>query len=203
MGLSSHLVMLGPARCAGCGERSGWLCQACAERASPAPSPFQLSGITVAIAPWRYEGAARSLILALKLNAARAAAGPLIAAITASCRRAGVTADVVTWVPARREDATRRGFDHAEVLARGVAAGLGLPVARLLTRRGVQPDQTTLSRRQRLANLEGAFSATTPISSRVLLVDDLVTTGATAVACAGALRVAGAADVELAVASRA
>lgn len=161
-----------------------------------------MGGIALAVAPWRYEGAPRSLILALKLRGARAAADPLVAAMTASCRRAGVTAECVTWVPARRQDAMRRGFDHAEVLAHGVADGLGLPASRLLIRRGTQPDQTMLTRGQRLANLDGAFCATRSLCGRVLLVDDLVTTGATAVACAGALGVAGAARLELAVACR-
>lgn len=162
-----------------------------------------LPGIATAVAPWGYGGAPRSLILALKLRGARAAAGPLVGAMAAVCRDAGLAALRVTWVPARRKDARRRGFDHAEVLARGVAGALGLPVARLLIRRGVQADQAGLGRAARLANLEGAFEALGSIRGPVLLVDDLVTTGATATACARALGTAGATTVELATACRA
>lgn len=203
MSLASHLVMLGPARCAGCGARAGWLCGACRDAATPAPSPVRLDGIELSLAPWRYEGAPRSLILALKLRGRRGAAEPLSAAIARSCRTADLRATSVTWVPARGRDARRRGFDHAEVLARGVAAALGLPVGPHLTRRGIQADQAGLDRPARLANLAGAFVPRTGVDGPVLLVDDLVTTGATAVACAAALAAAGASDVELATACRA
>lgn len=162
-----------------------------------------MPGVDLAVAPWSYRGAPRSLVLALKLRGMRTAAGPLAAAMADECRRAGVTARSVTWVPARRADRRRRGFDHAEVLARSVAAGLGLPAISALARRGDQADQAGLDRRARAANVGGAFVASTRLEGPVLLVDDLVTTGATATACAGPLRSAGASAVELAAACRA
>ncbi len=149
------------------------------------------------MAPWLYEGGPRSLVLALKLRSARTAAAPLVEAMTTAAYRARIDADVVTWVPARTRDIHRRGFDHAEVLARGVAERLGLPRDRLLQRRGVQRDQAGLDRLQRLSNLAGAFHTPGAVGDRVLLVDDLVTTGATAASCAGALSGAGAATITL------
>jgi predicted amidophosphoribosyltransferase len=93
----------------------------------------------------------------------------------------------------------RRGFDHAELLAAELSAGLGLPCRRLLDRRGIPLDQAALSASERRANLAGAFQA--DLSPReVVLVDDVVTTGATAEACARALRAAGARTVHLLVA---
>ncbi len=159
-----------------------------------------MDGIRRAVAAWSYEGAPRSLVLALKVRGARSAAEPLADAMAGACRRGGVDARWITWVPARRDDARRRGFDHAEVLARGVAERLGLPAIPLLVRRGRQADQAGLSRLERLANLAGAFHATATPKGGVLLVDDLLTTGATARACAGALSSAGADVVDLAVA---
>lgn len=88
-----------------------------------------------------------------------------------------------------------RGFDHAEVIARRVASRLGLPLVGLLQRTATRPDQTTLSGLERRNNLIGAFRAG-PCPRAVVLVDDLVTTGATASACAQALRSAGAVWVE-------
>lgn len=157
----------------------------------------------MAVVPWRYEGPPRSLLLALKLRGIRAAGRPLVEEMARACRAAGLTASCVTWVPARPKDARRRGFDHAELLARGVAGALGLPPASLLGRRGVQADQAGLSRAARLANLTDAFTACGRVDGPVLLVDDLVTTGATAAACARALRATGATRIELTTACRA
>ncbi|MDQ3951611.1 MAG: ComF family protein, partial [Actinomycetota bacterium] len=115
--------------------------------------------------------------------------------VCASAWRDGVAGDVVTWVPGNRPEARQRGFDHAEAIARGVAARLGLPAARLLTVRAAKPDQTSLSAAQRREGPKGAFLARA-VHGRVVLVDDVMTTGATICTCAGALLGAGAARVE-------
>jgi predicted amidophosphoribosyltransferase len=156
----------------------------------------------VAIAAWAYEGPVRALILALKLRALRMAARPLVEGMTEMARGAGLQGAWVTWVPGRAAGIRERGFDHAEVLARGVAHGLGLRPCRLLGRRHPARDQASLSATDRVRNARGAFCARASPAS-VVLVDDLITTGATAAACAAALRAAGAARVELVVAGRA
>ena len=154
------------------------------------------------LAAWAYEGAARSLVLDLKLRGRRPAAAPLVAAMCEEVARPGVAGEALTWVPGRRSDALRRGFDHAEVLARSLAARLGLPAVALLERTSARPDQTALGAAERRLNLAGAFRAR-PWDRPVVVVDDLVTTGATARACAAALDVAGASQVEVLAACRA
>ena len=151
------------------------------------------------IAGWSYEAGARSLVLALKLRGTRACAAPLVARLTDCVHRGGLGAGMLTWVPGRRKDISRRGFDHAEVLAREAAGAIGLPARPLLVRTGDRPDQTDLGAVGRRANLIGAFTAR-GAPARVALVDDLITTGATAEACAAALRGAGAREIELLVA---
>lgn len=188
--------LLGPARCEGCGARRGALCPSCAARVERAAPPPRLEGLDAVVAPWSYQGAARDLVLSLKLRGNRAAAAPLAAAVTAAVHAHGLVADTIVWVPGRRGDRRRRGFDHAEVLARSVARRLGLPSAPILVRRRNPPDQSTLSGAERRRNLAGAFAAR-PCAGGVAIVDDLVTTGATGIACARALREAGAARVEL------
>lgn len=166
---------------------------------APAPDALALPGILRCGAPWAYDGRARDLVLALKLRARRPAAGPLGEAVA---EWLGERPPLVTWVPGRPSDIRDRGFDHAEVIARVVARRWGAHARCLLRRTGFAPDQTTLSRKERLRNLGGVFaSATSPVE--VVLVDDLVTTGATAVACAHALRQAGARRVTVAAACRA
>jgi predicted amidophosphoribosyltransferase len=153
-------------------------------------------------APWAYEGPARALILVLKLRGLRMAARPLIDGMTEATRRFGVGGDTVTWVPGRAKDIRARGFDHAELLGRGLARELGLRPQALLRRRHAARDQASLSALDRAANVRGAFGAVRS-PPRVVLVDDLMTTGATAAACAAALRAAGAARIELVTACRA
>lgn len=190
-------AVFGPAPCASCGSRGAWLCASCRAAARPAlPGPCP-PNVDRVIAGWAYEGGPRSLVLRSKLRHLTAAAEPLITEMVRAARRARLDADHVTWVPARPRDIAARGSDHAEVLARGVAARLGLPVSSLLTRRGVQRDQSGLDRARRMKNLEGAFLATDRTPPRVLLVDDLITTGATAAACAEALKAGGSGQVTL------
>lgn len=110
--------------------------------------------------------------------------------------------EVITWVPGRATDIRIRGFDHAALIASELGALIGLPVVGSIERTMDRPDQTTLSGPARRTNLHGAFVARSG-AREVLLVDDLVTTGATATACTRALKAAGAGYVELAAGCRA
>ncbi len=199
MDLATRLRSLaGPAACFGCGRRGLPLCPGCRVRI-PTARVVSVPRTTAAIAAWSYAGAARSLILGLKLGAARAAAEPLVDAMSAAARRTGLMGEVVTWVPGRRRDIAKRGFDHARVLAEGLASELGLPPVPLLTRISEPPDQVLLSADERRTNVIGAFAAVSVGKMlRVILVDDLMTTGATATECTSVLIGAGH-SVEIAV----
>ena len=152
--------------------------------------------------PWAYEGVARALVLRLKLRGCAASADAIAAELAVAARETGLVGSVVAWVPGRPRESARRGLDHAEAIARRTAYRLGLPAVPLIQRRADTVDQTHLNARERRSNLTGAFSAR-PCKCHVVLVDDLVTTGATAEACAAALRAAGASGVELLAACRA
>jgi predicted amidophosphoribosyltransferase len=113
--------------------------------------------------------------------------------------------DVVTWVPLTRRRKAERGFDQAKVLARAVARECELPVRGLLRRivaTGPQAKRDAVARR---TAMRGSFVVRDRVAvpPRVLLVDDVLTTGATAAACAEALRDDGAQTVSLLVAARA
>jgi predicted amidophosphoribosyltransferase len=151
----------------------------------------QLAGLDAVAGVWRHEGLPRELVLGLKLRGMRMFAEPLVDGLVQVLMRTGTTADVITWPPCSRADKRRRGFDHAELLARGVGERIGLPAARLLRRVGRNVDQAGLPGAERRLNLLGAFDAQ-PIAGHVLLVDDVVTTGATLQACAHATARAGA-----------
>ncbi len=111
----------------------------------------------------------------------------------------GMTADVVVPVPLHRERERERGYNQAALVSKPLARRLGLPHrAVLLVRTRPRPDKQVLSLEERWESVRGAF-ATRPGSQvdklRVLLVDDVLTTGATLDACARALRDAGAKSV--------
>ena len=160
-----------------------------------------IRGIDRVVAAWEHDGPARNLVLDLKLGGQRWAARPMAAAMSAAAARAGVGGEAVTWVPGRRRESAQRGYDHAELLALAVGRRLGLRPQRLLRRVRPVGDQATLTARERFANLSGAFAAR-PGPRAVVLVDDVVTTGATAAACGAALRAAGATWIELLAACR-
>lgn len=194
--------LLGPLRCSGCRTWGRVLCDAC-QRTLETPDPIPpLPPIDRVLASWRYEGAARALVLDLKVRGLFSAAGPLVEAIAGKARACGVAAQAVAWVPARGRDVRIRGFDHAEVLAKGTARELGLPAVPLLRRARVVRDQVTLDASERATNQLGAFAAVA-CPKTVLLVDDVLTTGATVQACAAALVASGAWGIEVGVACRA
>lgn len=188
-------------RCRACGKEGSLLCPVCGRDVPSAPAG-ECAGVDRVIARWAYEGIPRELILDLKIRGARLCAGALADGMTEVVRSVGVIGSVISWVPGRRTDTRVRGFDHAGLLAGAVARRIGLPCAPLLLRRTNPPDQTLLSAEARRLNLQGVFAAR-PCTERVIVVDDLVTTGATASACAHALREAGAPGVELLVPCRA
>jgi predicted amidophosphoribosyltransferase len=186
--------------CAGCRRPGLVLCRGCGDllrHPEGAPSP---PAVTRVHAGWRYEAAARALVIALKERGRRGCAAPLAGAAAAAVWRAGLSADVLTWVPGNPAAARARGFDHGEVLATQVGERLGLRARPLIERVRIVRDQVGLSGRERRANLAGAFEARPNVPPRVALVDDVLTTGATAAACARALRSGGATSVEVVVA---
>ena len=199
---TSYARAVVPPRCIGCGDQGRALCRSCRAAAAAPVEDARFAHVARVVCPWDYAGLPRRLVLDLKLRGLAAAAEPLIEGIVELGLRRGVRGEVVTWVPCRRGDRRRRGFDHGEALARGVARLLGLPCVGLLARSGVTVDQAGLSASRRAENLRGAF-VSRPVSTQVVLVDDLVTTGATASECARAMRGAGAGGVEVLAACRA
>jgi predicted amidophosphoribosyltransferase len=145
-----------------------------------------------------YGGAGRELVARLKYRNARASVGYLARGMAALVVRGEV--DVVTWAPTTPARLRARGFDQARLLARGVARRLALP-CRPLLRRLPGPGQTGRDAAARYAGPEFAPRRSLR-GARVLLVDDVVTTGATVSAAARALRSAGAGEVRVVAAAR-
>ena len=177
--------MLLPARCPLCAEPGPAPCARCAAGLRPA-----LAGPYPAV--MAYEGDGRRLIHALKYRNGRRVALTLGAAMA---ELVAAPVDVVTWAPTTLGRRRRRGYDQAEVLARAVAVRLGSPCRALLRRADRAGPQTGRVRADRLL-LVAAFRPAGPVRGQVLVVDDVVTTGATLHAAAEALLAGGAASVQ-------
>jgi ComF family protein len=182
--------MLLSRRCAACGSPGEALCHRCRFSLASVGLTHSPDGIRAAFA---FDGVARELVVALKFRHRRAAAGVLA---TQMVRRLGLAhIDVVTWAPTSSKRVRKRGYDQAEAIAQAVARQLGVPCRRLLYRAHGAP-QTGKSRADRLVG--PAFRARSPRPGlAVLVVDDVVTTGATLRTAAEALRAAGVTRVEL------
>jgi ComF family protein len=157
------------------------------------------------VAALPFTGRVRDVILGFKYRNRRQLAGHLagllVNRLVAEGLRPGRDVDVVTWAPTSSARRRRRGFDQAELIARQVARQLGLPSRRLLERSSGTVPQTGLGRDRRLSG--PTFVVRPDVRGRrVLVVDDVVTTGSTLRAAADALLADGAgAVVRAAVAS--
>lgn len=205
-----------PQRCVGCERRaSDVLCRACFEALPAVGSPFcARCGLPTAFetpacegcknvdfcfesarAPLRYEGAARRLVHALKYRGYARVVEKVAVPLMLGVLDGGTHFDALVPVPLHRSRLRRRGFNQAGLLACGVARKLNAPVSDTLEVVRSTRDQVELTAAGRRANVAGAYSIRGRVPGRILLVDDVFTTGATMSACAGALLGTGAEEV--------
>ncbi len=223
--LAQRLVWaLMPPRCLLCGEpgsgrldlcgacRAGlpWARAGCPRCALPLPPGGQDCGLCLADAPRQvstraalfYRAPVDRLLLRFKFHG-DLAAGAVLAALMADAMASAERPQALVPVPLHRARLRQRGYDQALELARPLAAALGLPLhSDLLRRVRATAPQSELGAEERQGNVQGAFAAAATPLAHVALVDDVMTTGATAQAAALALQRAGVARVDVWVCTR-
>ncbi len=208
MGLLKSLLYPPYARCYCCGhprldDAGDHLCLPCRKDLASMRRQeifFYVEGMEKVYAPYPYEGAARELIHCLKFTYVRDAAG-LLGREMAACIE-GECFDALVPVPLHPGRLKERGFNQAELLAQAVVEQKNIPVLPALTRLRETNQQAKLEKEQRMKNMEDAFQTCEKVKGmRLLLVDDVCTTGATARACLKALSTSGAKSISLLVAA--
>lgn len=150
-------------------------------------------GFEKARAPLRYEGVGKRIVQTLKYGRYL----PVVERLMVPMLREALSEkfDVVVPVPLHRSRLRSRGFNQAELMARGLAEKIKAPLSDRLEAVRRTRDQVELTAAGRRANVEGAFRSRGAVRGKALLVDDVFTTGATLSACAAELRRAGAGEV--------
>ena len=194
--VDSLLALLFPDRCAGCARFGALLCRHCQAALVPYPeeprqSPPSMADVRIAFI---FQSPLREIVHQLKYYRVQRLAQPLGALLAMHLATHPLAVDAVLPVPLHPTRLAERGFNQAEALACEVARVLHLPLLNdELVRIRITEQQARLDAQHRRENMRGAFywRKTAAPPRRVLLVDDIMTTGATMSACAEALRAAG------------
>jgi ComF family protein len=210
--LQNLIELVAPAECLGCSRQGAPICRECLAAlpiwpsccyfcnistaggvtCSQCQSVAPLAAVTVATA---YDGPAKELVLQLKFQRSRSAAQVAARLLTARLP-VDLAADCITAVPIAPVRYRERGYNQAELIARAVARLSGVPYRSLLGRNGAA-HQIGRGRHERLEAIGGAFYPTRRLrGERVLVIDDVLTTGATLAECARVLELAGAGRIQ-------
>jgi ComF family protein len=220
--LSQHFLdTLFPPQCAGCKRGGHILCSSCIAQIQPLPPPLcqhcstplspngacktcyyhrlNLSGLR---AVGVFQEPLRSYIHALKYRGNTRLAQPLGNLLAQAYIMYAIQADMIVPVPLHSEREQQRGYNHACLLAQACSSALGIPLhTDLLIRQRATLAQVDLNPRDRHQNVAGAFVCTPAFATgallkrRILIIDDVSTTGSTLEACAAPLFAAGAMTV--------
>ena len=199
------LDVLFPQWCIGCGREGELICPSCRSLLIPITFPLcpscgsQPAAIDGICSTFRFEGVIREAIHQFKYRNLRALAAPLAGLLMEYLTTSPLPGEVILPVPMHRKRLRERGYNQSGLLARELGRLTGLPVIDdcLIRRRHTPPQTSTPTAEARWGNIADAFACGDGRldGRRVLLIDDVSTSGATLNSCAAALKAAGATSV--------
>lgn len=200
------LELLFPTRCAFCHallrEPDEKVCARCRKTLPyvPGEAPRQsFAHLETVVSPLYYEGTVRESLIRFKFRSLTGYAGIYADFLSKCIDENDFFCDSITWIPVSRRRLRHRGYDQARLMAEALAEKRGIPCVRCLEKVRDNPPQSRSggreARQRNVRNVYRAVDSAAFVGQRVLLVDDIVTTGSTLSEAAGVLRKAGAAGV--------
>ena len=203
--LDTVLDLFFPTKCVFCHkltQAGETVCKACAKNLPFAPKELQQQSfphIPVCVSPLFYEGVVRESLLRYKFSGASCYAKTYGDFLRKCIDENGISCDIITWVPLSRLRLRKRGYDQARLLAQELAIRSGIPCLRLLKKTRNTSAQSlaggAANRKQNISRAYAALDQKSIKGKKILLVDDIVTTGSTLTECARILSGAGASSV--------
>lgn len=196
--------LLFPSQCAFCGRvmETAYLqiCDPCAKQLQPPPAARRGDFFATCISALPYDDLVRKSVIRLKMKGKRTCAETFGRLMAAQIRqKLEGHYDVITWVPVAGLRRIRRGYDQDQLMAAVIAETLGQPAEQLLKKRRLNRTQSTIhdaaQRRSNVANVFQVVRKEAVAGKRILLIDDVITTGATLSECSRVLLLAGAEKV--------
>lgn len=194
--------------CIYCGREYGvdlhtLACPACAQKLPEKDINGEVYGYSNT-ACYLFEEPVRTLVHRYKYGGQRYLHEKIAHLLRNTMQTRGITANAITHVPIHKNRKKKRGFDQSELAAKKLAEITGLPYIPALARTVDTPSQTHLSREERIRNVRGVFEMKADVrNKKMLLIDDVMTTGSTACECARVLMDNGAQRVHILVFARA
>ena len=178
-------------------DKKTLLCSSCEDKLSRRMARETLLEPVAVFCAYNYKDLLRTLVMDFKYNNKRYLQKSLSQLLYTGYKESGFMADEIVPVPLFSKKEKKRGYNQSLLLAKGLSALCGIPCEERLTRLRDTRSQTELSGEKRLSNVKGAFSSEEVSGKHILLIDDVITTGATAGECAKELKRAKAARVSV------
>lgn len=204
--IDSFLNLLYPPRCIFCrkillDDESGLCkkCQGILPKLKADECRRDIRHVRLCVFPFRYKDEVRDSLLRYKFSGA-AAYGPVYADFIAkSIDENEISCDIISWVPLHKSRLRERGYDQSEIIAKSLAKRMGLPCVRLIVKEKNNKRQSSIDDKEiRMSNVSGVYRLASNeelLGKRILLIDDIITTGATIGECAATLKGAGCTEI--------
>lgn len=185
-------------RCLCCGVEKGvvgYVCNDCGAQLAAIKAGKTTAKQYAAFAVYKYDSPAAGIVKGYKYGGKRYHSQYMAEQMALALAQAYNEIDCICHVPLHKKRRAGRGFDQAEVLAQRVSQITNIPFISALSRIKNTKTQTKLTEQQRADNMDGAFESVCGVQGNVVLIDDVLTTGATVAECAKVLQSAGAKNV--------